>query len=55
MSSESVGPGPGLIPYQHVDVEYASQPAIDLRVLIWAEKVDWRPAGPAPVHCFLSQ
>ncbi len=28
---------------------------IDLGVLLWAEKLDWRPAGPAPVHCFLSQ
>ncbi len=27
---------------------------IDLRVLLWAEKLDCRPAGPAPVHCFLS-
>jgi hypothetical protein len=28
----------------------------DLGVLLWAEKLHWRPAGPAPVHssCFLS-
>ncbi len=27
----------------------------NLGVLLWAEKLDWRPAGPAaPVHCFLS-
>ncbi len=25
----------------------------NLRVLLWAEKLDWRPAGPAPAAAFI--